>query len=126
MTSDVKRQNLINDVTDALLAGENIDNVRNRYDVPRAESDDLIELIERINHAMNRVEPSPQFAKRLKAELTGEQRIGVVGRIRKLPTRVQMAAAAALMGGFWLLIRRRFLGDDEALSDDTGTVREKY
>ncbi len=127
MTSDVKMQNLLNDVTEALLAGDNIDSVRGQYDVPRAESEELIDLIERINRSMVRVEPAPQFEKRLKADLLGERRAGVVWRIRKLPARVQVAAAAAIMGGFLLILRRLFLGEDSRRTqEDTSALQEKY
>jgi hypothetical protein len=125
MTSDVKMQNLVNDVTDALLAGENIDTVRRKHDVGRGESDDLINLIERINHSMQKVEPSSEFAKSLKADLLGEQRTGVVGRIRKLPARVQYAALVAIIGGFLLLLRRMFLGDDGTVQEDSNPAQEK-
>ena len=125
MTSDVKMQNLVNEVTDALLAGENIDNVRRKHDVSRVESDELINLIERINHSMQKVEPSTQFAKSLKAELLGEQRTGVVGQIRKLPARVQYAAVVAIIGGFLLILRRMFFGEERGVQEDTNPAQEK-
>jgi hypothetical protein len=125
MTSDVKMQNLVNDVTDALLTGESVDSARRKYDVSRAESDELIHLIERINRSMEKVEPSAQFSKNLKADLLGEQRTGVVGRIRTLPARVQYAAVVAIVGGFLLILQRMFFGDHEAAQEETNPAQEK-
>ena len=126
MTSDVKMQNLVNEITDALLAGDNIDSVRRKHDVSRVEADELINLIERINHSMQKVEPSQQFAKSLKADLLGQPRTGVVGQIRKLPARVQYAAVVAIVGGFLLLLRRMFFGyEDSAVQEDTNPAQEK-
>ena len=125
MSSDVKMQNLVNDVTDALLAGESVDSARRKHDVSRAESDELVDLIERINRSMEKVQPSPQFAKSLKAELMGEQPSGVVGRIRTLPARVQYAAVVAIVGGFLLLLQRMFFGDHESAQEDTNPAQKK-
>jgi hypothetical protein len=125
MTSDVKMQNLVNEVTDALLAGENLDTVRRKHDVARGDADDLINLIERINQSMQKVEPSAQFAKSLKADLMGEQRTGVVGQIRKLPARVQYAAVVAIVGGFLLILRRMFFGEEHVVQEDTNPAQEK-
>jgi hypothetical protein len=125
MTSDVKMQNLVNEVTDALLAGENLDTVRRKHDVARGDADDLINLIERINQSMQKVEPSAQFTKSLKADLMGEPRTGVVGQIRKLPARVQYAAVVAIVGGFLLILRRMFLGEEHVVQEDTNPAQEK-
>ncbi|MDQ7026330.1 MAG: hypothetical protein Q9P01_16975 [Anaerolineae bacterium] len=125
MASDVKMQNLVTDVTDALLAGESVDNARRKHDVFSAEGQDLIELIERIHRSMEQVEPAPQFAKNLKADLLGEQSTGVVLRLRKLPARVQYAALAALIGGFVLLLQRMFLGESDTLTEETNPAQEK-
>ena len=119
-------QNLVNEVTDALLAGENLDTVRRKHDVARGDADDLINLIERINQSMQKVEPSAQFAKSLKADLMGEQRTGVVGQIRKLPARVQYAAVVAIVGGFLLILRRMFFGYEEhGVQEETNPAQEK-
>ena len=125
MSSDVKMQNLVNDVTDALLAGESVDSARRKHDVSRADSDELVALIENIHRSMEKVEPSLEFAKDLKAELLGEQRTGVVGRIRKLPARVQYAAVVAIIGGFLLILQRMFFGDHESAQDETNPAQKK-
>ena len=128
MTSDVKMQNFVNEITDALIAGENIEPIRANNHALRAESQELIDLIERINHSLVKVEPTPQFSRQLKANLLEEGQYGVVRRFRKLPGRVRVAATAAIVWGFVLILRRIFLGDDHRgePSEETNALQEKY
>lgn len=118
MTSDVKMQNLMSDVTDAILAGESADGVRAQYGIPRHESDELTELVISLNKAMIQVEPSVQFTRRLKADLM-EQNVSVFWRLRRMPTRVRFAAVAAVLGGFALLLQRLFIGEPETPEENT-------
>jgi len=108
--SDVKMQNLISDVSDAILYGKSdLDAVLRRYNVPAQEVDDLISLVFALQDTLVEVQPSRAFQQRLKAELIESRRSSFVWRLRRLPARVQMAALAALAGGFMLLLRRRFV-----------------
>ena len=123
MTSDVKMQNLMSDVTDAILSGESVDAVRTRYGVARHESDELTDLVMNLNRAMVQVEPSLQFKRRLKADLM-EQNVSVFWRLRRMPTRVRFAAVAAVVGGFALILQRLFIGEPKTTEDNA--LQEKF
>jgi hypothetical protein len=111
MKSEVKWQNYLNDATDAILAGEPVDTIREHYGIHYGD-DDLIALVENINATMVSVQPSKQFSNRLKDELMGVERTGVVWQIRRLPARVQMAAMAAILSGFLIILQRIFLANN--------------
>lgn len=106
MTSTIHMQNFLSEATDAVLTGENLDSVRNRYNIFSTEGEDLIDLIEQINKTMVAVEPAPQFQRRLKAELMGKPQAGMVWRIRRMPARVQFAAVAAILTTFIVILQR--------------------
>jgi len=114
MRSDAQMQDLLAEVTDALLAGEDIDSIHKRYGISREECEEMIQIVKDLNHTMVKMTPSPEFARRLKADLVGERRTGVMWRLQRLPAHVQMAAVAALFGGIMVFFRRRFLGDESA------------
>lgn len=102
-------------VTDALLRKDgDVDAVLRRYDVSRREYDGAVRLISRLHITLVGVKPSRRFVTRLKAELLGTPRRGVVGQIRHLPPRVQIAAGMALVIGFMLLARRKLVIDARA------------
>ena len=107
MTSDVQWQNYLNEASDAILAGEKVDGIRARYGISYQDDRELIELIENLDNSFVPVEPSPQFANRLREDLVGAERTGVVWRIRRLPARVQWAAiVAAILGGVLIVVQR--------------------
>jgi len=121
MTSDVQWQNYLNEASDTILAGEKVDAVRARYGISYQEDQDLIELIENLDRSFVSVEPSPQFASRLKDELVGVERSSVVWRIRRLPARVQWAAiVAAILGGV-LIILQQLTGAGDRLHQEERT-----
>lgn len=112
-------ETLLSAVTDALLVGdEHLDTVIARYGVGRGEIEQLIRLIGRLHVVFVGVRPSRRFALRLKQDLLG-QRMGVVGRVRHLPPRVQLVAIAAIVAGFIVLAGRHLL------SDESGEMMEK-
>lgn len=124
MTSEVKWQNYLNDATEAFLAGESLEEVREEYGVPYQEAHELMSLVEEINTSLTVVEPSKQFSQHLKDELMGVERTGMVWRIRRLPARVQLAALAAILSGFLLIVQRIFwMGNhtprESALQEET-------
>jgi hypothetical protein len=126
--TDVRMQNLIADVTEAMIEGEptNVDVLRVRYGVSRAEATELVELVEQLHHSMTEVEPTPQFRRQLKQDLLGEAETVTLWRIWRQPARVQVATVAVLISGFFLLVRRLFFGgtasdkaqDDSALREN--------
>jgi hypothetical protein len=113
MTSDLELQSLLSAVTDALLADEqaDLDGIIRQYAVPRTEVDSLVWLIRRLHMTLVGAQPSKRFVRRLKHDLVGSHRQGVVARIRYLPPRVQIAAGVALVAGFMLLTYRRLVDE---------------
>jgi hypothetical protein len=118
MASEVKWQNYLNDATEAFLAGESLESLREEYGIPYQEAHDLMSLVENINNTMIEVQPSKQFSRNLKDELMGLERTGMVWRIRHLPARVQLAALAAILSGFLIILQRFFLIDSDARSEN--------
>jgi len=106
MTSDVQWQNYLNEATDAILTGDDVNGIRSRYGISHKDDTELIGLIEKLNGSFEAVQPTTQFSARLKDELMGVERTGVVWRIRRLPARVQWAAiVAAILGGVLIVIQ---------------------
>lgn len=105
-------QNLLAAVTEAIIHDEqDLDDIVTRYAVPRADVEGLINVIQKLHIVLVGVRPSRRFAQRLRQELMGQQ-MNVISRLRYLPPRVQIAAGIVLIGGFMLISRRRFAGDD--------------
>lgn len=110
MPSDTKMQELLSTLTDAIIAEDtNLDAIVDFYDdVPRKEANGLLHIIRRLHKAFVLVQPSPAFSRRLKQDLIGVPRKNLIWRWRSLPARVQLAAGFALLGGFALILGRRF------------------
>ena len=62
---------------------------------------------------MTPVEPRPEFVDSLRAELIAG-RPGVVGRVQRMPRRISLAAALALVAGCLLIFLRRLFDSDPA------------
>ncbi|MFQ3565997.1 MAG: hypothetical protein SNJ59_03270 [Aggregatilineales bacterium] len=107
-SSDLHLQNLISALTDAILVDQtDLDMLYQQYNVPRAEVESLLQLIQRLHVALVGVQPSRRFVQRLRQDLIGQSQWNLVNRVRYLPPRVQIAAGIALIAGFMLLSRRR-------------------
>lgn len=113
MTNHNELENLLSAVTDSLLADDrtNIDQIVNRYAVPRKEVEGLVGLIRKLHLTLVGAQPSRRFVNRLRNDLVGANRGNIVNRVRYLPPRVQIAAGIALVAGFMLLSRRRLIDD---------------
>ncbi|HLV35496.1 MAG TPA: hypothetical protein VKY59_10300 [Spirillospora sp.] len=106
--SDVQIQNLLTDLTSALLEGNgDLDALLAQYHVDDHDVQSLVELIGELNNTILPVEPSARFVRRLHQELIGMETGNVLVRVRRLPPRVQLAAGIALVAGFVILSRRR-------------------
>jgi hypothetical protein len=106
--SDVQIQNLLTDLTSALLdENGDLDALLAQYHVDDHDVQSLVELIGELNNTILPVEPSARFVRRLHQELIGMETGNVLVRVRRLPPRVQLAAGIALVAGFVILSRRR-------------------
>lgn len=117
---DIRMQNALAAVTDAMLMGESVDvdTIVRRYNVPRQELEELMRVIGLSQQTLVEVQPSPHFARQLKQELIGKPKSGVWwGR---MPVRVQLAAlVAAVLGGMTFMFRRRGLVADTQTDNET-------
>ena len=75
------------------------------------EGEEFGDLIESLTRAFEPVEPAFEFADALRAELLGEPQ-SLLERLRKMPARVHIAAALALIAGCLLFVMRRLFGSD--------------
>lgn len=107
-SSDLHLQDLISALTDAILVDQtDLDPLYQQYNVPRAEVESFLQLIQRLHVVLIGVQPSRRFVQRLRQDLIGQPHWNLVNRVRYLPPRVQIAAGIALIAGFMLLSRRR-------------------
>ncbi len=127
MASQHPLEDLLSAVTDALLADDQqLEPIIARYDVDRSQVRTFVTLIERLHHTLTGVEPSPRFVNRLKAELLGSQQRGLLGRVRYLPARVQIAAGFVAVAGFILIASRRIADLAEAAKTKTQSEIEAF
>ena len=75
------------------------------------EAEEFSELIQALTRAFAPVDPAVKFADDLRVDLLG-QPPGLLGRLRKMPARVHIAAALALIAGCLLFVVRRLFGSD--------------
>ena len=127
MTNHNELENLLSAVTDALLADEraNLDQIVNRYAVPRHEVEGLVGLVRKLHMTLVGAQPSRRFVNRLRADLVGPRRGNIVNRVRYLPPRVQIAAGIALVAGFMLLTRRRLIDDSQRESQEVPVLQQQ-
>lgn len=112
MTQQNELQNLLSAVTDAILAEEaNLDSILNQYQVSHEQVTGFVSLIYNLHQALVGVQPSKRFVRRLKQDLIATGNVNMLGRVRRLPPRVQIAAGVALVAGFMLISRRRMMAD---------------
>lgn len=109
MTSDVKVQDFLATATDAIITGDaDLDDLGLEYGISIDEVASWRPLLHQLNDTLVPVQPSARFSEQLKLELMGEETT-LLWRIRRMPARVQMAAVLALLGGFALILRGRFV-----------------
>ncbi len=114
MTNDSRMQAIVSEATDSLLAGESLDTLYTRYALSDPESRKLLEIAQLLHQRFTPVEPRSDFAASLRGDLLGEKRSGVLWKLRRMPAHAQLrwAAFAAISGGFLILLRQFFFGDD--------------
>ena len=106
--SDVQLQNILAAVTGALLEDDaTLDELIEQHHVTSTSARSLLQLVNRLYLTFTPVQPSTRFVRRLRQDLVGPENANVLGRVRRLPPRVQIAAGLALVAGFVILSRRR-------------------
>jgi hypothetical protein len=119
----IEWDDLLSELTDAVLVERaDLTPITARYRVRDGEVESLVVVMRRMRRAMRRVSPSRRYVYRLRRQLVGAPvgQYNVIARVRRLPPRVQIAAALALLvGAMWVVRRRGRLpgGLADALSD---------
>jgi hypothetical protein len=108
---------LLSDLTDAIFVGDDPTRLMSGYDVSADEFNDYTRMVERLDWLFVDVAPSAHFKRTLRADLMGEPQLGMFGRLRKLPPRLQWAAAVALLAAAALLGRKRFSAEFRRLTE---------
>lgn len=109
-TNENRFEDLLSELTDALLndaSARQINTLVDGYEIAAVEVNPFKELIYQLQGVLEPQQPSDQFVKRLKRDLTGQQRYTFMDRLRYLPARVHVAAGVAVVAGFMLITRRR-------------------
>lgn len=126
MSTEPQLPDMMNEITEAILAGRDVEAIRTRYGIHSHDSDELVALVKQLNATLVEVQPDNDFSRQLKQELLGEPQAATWLRVRSWPARVQVAAVAAVAGTFMLLLQRRFFGvPDTEAKQDQNTAREK-
>lgn len=113
--ADAIAQDFVENVTDALQQGQSIDPFI-RMASASDDQADLLAIIQALSETMRPIEPSADYAARLKRHL----QIGDGGfflRLRRMPARLHIAAILAVFAGFSLLLSRRLFGAASAPRD---------
>jgi hypothetical protein len=106
--TDVQIQNLLDAITDSVLAGEgDLESLTQKHGIPSGELQSMALMINQLNRVIVPVQPSQRFVQRLHQDLMGVEGANMLVRVRRLPPRVQLAAGIALVAGVMILSRRR-------------------
>ncbi len=108
--SDSKAQDAFGALAAGAQTGGDIESAAAHSEV-MAEAGEFADLIGALTSAFEPVEPAVKFADELRADLLGEPQ-GLLERLRKMPARVHIAAALALIAGCLLFVMRRLFGSD--------------
>lgn len=110
MANDIQTENFLDAITSAILAelpAEQLDVLANEHRMPRAEAQSLVQLVNRLHQTLDVVRPNKAYAERIKRELYAQYDPSLMGRLRRLPARVQLATLLVFLGGFLFISRRR-------------------
>lgn len=110
-SSEIQTQDLLDAVTSGIQAGDDLGELIGEIETPPAGVRDLVSTIQALHKALTPVEPRPVFVESLRADLI-EGRPGVVGRAQRMPLRISLAAALALIAGCLLFFLRRLFDSD--------------
>lgn len=99
-------QNLLEAMTQQMTCDqESIDVVLRRYEGHRDNIAPYAQLIHQLHEVLIPQQPTTAFTRELKRELMGKQ--SSTFSLSGFPIRAQIAAVAAIIAGFLLLLRRR-------------------
>lgn len=110
---DSETRDLLDAITSRLQSGESIEALMAQSENPQSELDDVIEIVQSLHASLTPLNPSSAFAGGLDAELRNGSP-GEVGRLRRVPARLSVAAILAVIAGFVVFMLRRIFGSEAA------------
>lgn len=127
--NEVRLQNFLSDYTDAVLKDSSDPALLlQKYGIgaeDAPEINELMKIVARIRAAMPHVSPSDAFVAALYSQLTGEETLTLLNRMRQLPRHVRWAAGLTLTAGMvWFVARARreyFAGQTQRYADSPNT-----
>ncbi len=112
-SSEIQTQDLLDAVTVGIQSGDDPAELLGRAEAPSAEAVELVGAIKALHAALTPVEPRPEFVDSLRVELIAG-RPGMIERVQRMPLRISLAAALALIAGCLLFFLRRLFDSDTA------------
>ena len=109
-SSEIETQDLLDAVTSRIQNGDGGGEIMERAE-STPELDEFAGTIRALHTALTPVEPRPEFVESLRGDLIAGQP-GVVERVQRMPRRISLAAALALVAGFLLIFLRRLFDSD--------------
>ena len=111
-TIDEQMQNILDELTDALLSGQDDpDNIIERHNISQDKDAELLDIVQFLQSELVIQKPSPDFVRELKQDLVGQD--GMFTRLRYVPVRVQITAGLAVVSGFAYIMGKRVTGEEE-------------
>jgi len=110
---DSDTRDLLDAITSRLQRGESAEALMAQSEDTQSELDDVLELVQSLHASLTPLNPSPEFADGLGAELRNGSP-GEAGRLRRVPARLSVAAILAVFAGCILFMLRRIFGSDPA------------
>ena len=110
-SSEIQTQDLLDAVTTSIQSGDDSAELPGRAETASAEAVELVGTIKALHQALTPVEPRAEFVESLRADLV-DGRPGMVERAQRMPLRISLAAALALVAGCLLFFLRRLFDSD--------------
>ena len=110
---DSDTRDLLDAITSRLQRGESAEALMAPGEDRPSELDDVFEIVQSLHASLTTLNPSPEFADRLGAELRN-CRSGEARRLRRVPARLSVAAILAVFAGCALFMLRRIFGSESA------------
>ena len=112
---DSDTRDLLDAITSQLQRGESAEALMAQSEDAQGELGDVLEIVQSLHASLTPLNPSPEFADGLGAELR-HGRPSEIRRLRRVPARLSIAAILAVFAGCVLFMLRRIFGS-EATAD---------
>ena len=119
---DTKMENLLGELTDALLSGEtDFDYIIEKHNISNDKVNEALGIVRLLQKELTIQQPSTAFVRELKQDLVRQD--GMFTRLRYVPVRVQITAGLAVFSGFAYIMGKRVTGEDDEEESDTSFLQ---